>query len=137
MSDTPAPVHAWLSESIDDAVKRAIDRVSRADDVRHVAVMPDVHLAGDICVGMPIGTSRLIYPGAVGGDIGCGMLAHTRRQDFAFENRCWKCRSLQILNCIEKGIESRSGMQESLPVCEHPREDLLLDGLYFSSEPRQ
>jgi tRNA-splicing ligase RtcB len=72
---TPAPVFEWLSESIEPAVRRAIDRVRSADDVLHVAVMPDVHLAADICVGMAIGTSRLLYPGAVGGDIGCGMLA--------------------------------------------------------------
>jgi tRNA-splicing ligase RtcB len=37
--------------------------------------MPDVHLASDVCVGTVFGTSRLIYPQAVGGDIGCGMLA--------------------------------------------------------------
>src|SRR2546425_12751748 len=37
--------------------------------------MPDVHLAADVCIGVVVATSRLIYPQAVGGDIGCGMLA--------------------------------------------------------------
>ncbi len=37
--------------------------------------MPDVHLAADVCVGTVMATDRLLYPGAVGGDIGCGMLA--------------------------------------------------------------
>ncbi len=37
--------------------------------------MPDVHLASEVCVGVVIATSSLIYPQAVGGDIGCGMLA--------------------------------------------------------------
>jgi tRNA-splicing ligase RtcB len=37
--------------------------------------MPDVHLAADVCVGVAIGTTHLIYPQAVGGDIGCGVLA--------------------------------------------------------------
>jgi tRNA-splicing ligase RtcB len=37
--------------------------------------MPDVHLATDVCVGTAIATTRLVYPAAVGGDIGCGMLA--------------------------------------------------------------
>ena len=37
--------------------------------------MPDVHLAADVCVGVAVATSHLIYPQAVGGDIGCGMLA--------------------------------------------------------------
>jgi tRNA-splicing ligase RtcB len=37
--------------------------------------MPDVHLAVDVCIGVVVATSHLIYPQAVGGDIGCGMLA--------------------------------------------------------------
>jgi tRNA-splicing ligase RtcB len=37
--------------------------------------MPDVHLAADVCIGVFVATSRLLYPQAVGGDIGCGMLA--------------------------------------------------------------
>jgi tRNA-splicing ligase RtcB len=37
--------------------------------------MPDVHLSKDVCVGAVVATSRLIYPAAVGGDIGCGMVA--------------------------------------------------------------
>lgn len=72
---TPAPVRWWLAESVDDGVKRAIDRMSKLDDVVRIAVLPDVHVAGDICVGTATATRRLIYPAAVGGDIGCGMLA--------------------------------------------------------------
>lgn len=68
-------VNWWLSESVDDAVKRAVDRMSRLDDVVRIAVMPDVHLAGDLCVGTATATRRLLYPALVGGDIGCGMLA--------------------------------------------------------------
>jgi tRNA-splicing ligase RtcB len=44
------------------------ERAMRAPDVQHVAVMPDVHLAGDVCIGVAIGTTHLIYPQAVGGD---------------------------------------------------------------------
>jgi hypothetical protein len=32
-------------------------------------------IAADVCIGVVVATSRLIYPQAVGGDIGCGMLA--------------------------------------------------------------
>jgi len=71
----PAPMNAWLIEPFDSLVAAAIDRLRRADDVQRIAVMPDVHLAKDICVGTVIATRRLLYPGAVGGDIGCGMLA--------------------------------------------------------------
>lgn len=72
---TVAPVRWWLSESVDDGVKRAIERMRRLDDVVRIAVLPDVHVAGDICVGTATATRRLIYPAAVGGDIGCGMLS--------------------------------------------------------------
>ena len=54
---------------------QSIERLCRADDVRHVAVMPDVHLANEVCVGVAMATQRLIYPAAVGSDIGCGMAA--------------------------------------------------------------
>ena len=37
--------------------------------------MPDVHPANDVCVGTVMATTRLVYPAAVGGDIGCGLLA--------------------------------------------------------------
>jgi len=70
-----APVRMWLAAPVDGEVADAIDRLRRAVDVTQVAVMPDVHLAADVCVGVAVATSRLLYPQAVGGDIGCGMLA--------------------------------------------------------------
>jgi tRNA-splicing ligase RtcB len=65
----------WLSEPPSADVRAALKRLSHCEDVRHVAVMPDVHLAHDVCIGTVLGTSRLLYPAAVGGDIGCGMSA--------------------------------------------------------------
>jgi tRNA-splicing ligase RtcB len=56
-------------------VSEAIERLRRAPDVQRIAVMPDVHLSTDVCIGVVVATSSLIYPQAVGGDIGCGMLA--------------------------------------------------------------
>jgi tRNA-splicing ligase RtcB (3'-phosphate/5'-hydroxy nucleic acid ligase) len=76
MSESPlAPLHAWLITPLAAEVEEAIMRLRRAPDVRHVAVMPDVHLAADVCIGVAMGTQRLIYPQAVGSDIGCGILA--------------------------------------------------------------
>jgi tRNA-splicing ligase RtcB (3'-phosphate/5'-hydroxy nucleic acid ligase) len=76
MVESPlAPLYAWLVNPFDGEVHSAIERLRRAPDVQHVAVMPDVHLAGDVCIGVAIGTTHLIYPQAVGGDIGCGVLA--------------------------------------------------------------
>ena len=76
-NDSPriAAMEQWLVEPPRREVADALERLRRADDVQYVAVMPDVHLADDVCVGTAMATSRLIYPGAVGGDIGCGMAA--------------------------------------------------------------
>jgi tRNA-splicing ligase RtcB (3'-phosphate/5'-hydroxy nucleic acid ligase) len=72
---TLATLHAWLIEPMESDVAAMVERARRMEDVRHVAIMPDVHLANDVTVGTVMATSRLIYPQAVGGDIGCGMLA--------------------------------------------------------------
>ena len=70
-----APVELRLTAPMGRDVADAIERLRRAPDVQKVAVMPDVHLATDVCIGVAVATSGLIYPQAVGGDIGCGMLA--------------------------------------------------------------
>jgi len=76
MSDPSlAPIRTWLTAPMNHDVSEAIERLRRAPDVEQIAVMPDVHLAADVCIGVVVATSRLIYPQAVGGDIGCGMLA--------------------------------------------------------------
>lgn len=70
-----ASMATWLAGPMDPDVSHALDNIRRAPDVERVAVMPDVHLSADVCIGVAIATTRLIYPQAVGGDIGCGMLA--------------------------------------------------------------
>jgi tRNA-splicing ligase RtcB len=76
MSDQAlSPMRAWLAAPLGSEVTEALERLRRAPDVQQIAVMPDVHLASEVCVGVVVATSRLIYPQAVGGDIGCGMLA--------------------------------------------------------------
>ncbi len=72
---TTAAVRTWLIEPLSPEVRRAIERLARAPDVCRIAVMPDVHLAGGVCVGNVLATNRLVYPQAVGADIGCGMAA--------------------------------------------------------------
>lgn len=70
-----APMYSWQVGPLGQDVTDALRRLRRAPDVRHLAVMPDVHLAEDVCVGVALGTGASLYPQAVGGDIGCGMLA--------------------------------------------------------------
>jgi len=70
-----APLRSWLAAPLDREVSEAVERLWRAPDVQQIAVMPDVHFAAEVCIGVVVATSHLIYPQAVGGDIGCGMLA--------------------------------------------------------------
>lgn len=53
-----APLHCFLAE--------AISRLRRAPDVVHIAVMPDVHLASEVCIGVARATETLIDPQAGG-----------------------------------------------------------------------
>jgi tRNA-splicing ligase RtcB len=77
MSERPgeAVVRTWTDGPLPRDVRAAIERLARSDDVRRVAVMPDVHLSADVCVGTVVATSGSLYPNAVGGDIGCGVAA--------------------------------------------------------------
>ena len=61
-------VHRWLTEPLQHDVAKSIEGLLSAADVKRVAVMPDVHLAGPVCIGTVIATSNLIYPAAVGGE---------------------------------------------------------------------
>jgi tRNA-splicing ligase RtcB (3'-phosphate/5'-hydroxy nucleic acid ligase) len=74
-TDIAPNVKAWLAEPPAPDVRRAVRRLASAKDVQRIAIMPDVHLAGDVCIGTVLATTRLIYPAAVGGDIGCGIAA--------------------------------------------------------------
>jgi tRNA-splicing ligase RtcB (3'-phosphate/5'-hydroxy nucleic acid ligase) len=100
-----APLRIWLTAPMDPEVSEAIQRLRRAPDVQQVAVMPDVHLAADVCIGVVLATSQLIYPQAVGGDIGCGMLAvAVDLEASALKNP--KIAAL-ILNDLRQGVPAR------------------------------
>jgi len=75
MTTLPAKVRAWLAEPPSQEVVRSIERLSRLDDVASIAIMPDVHLAENVCVGAVVATRTGLILDAVGGDIGCGMAA--------------------------------------------------------------
>jgi tRNA-splicing ligase RtcB len=75
MHSEKTPIHQWLAEPVDTSIRQAIGRLAECEDVRQIAVMPDVHLAENVCVGLAVATTQRIYPDAVGGDIGCGMAA--------------------------------------------------------------
>lgn len=75
MTRTDPPMRCWLPEPLAPEVDAALERLRRSGDVVRIAVMPDVHLAREVCVGVALATRGRLYPAAVGGDIGCGMAA--------------------------------------------------------------
>src|SRR4051794_20899111 len=70
-----APLHMWTAGALPAGVEDVLARLRRTEGVAHIAVMPDVHLASEFCVGSVVASDTFLYPNAVGGDIGCGMLA--------------------------------------------------------------
>lgn len=106
MSDpSMVPLRSWLTAPLDRDVSDALERLGRAPDVQQVAVMPDVHLAADVCIGVVVATSHLIYPQAAGGDIGCGMLAVA--VDVAASALTNPKTAAQLLNEIGRAVPSR------------------------------
>ena len=53
-----APMRTWLAAPMDPDVSEAIERLRHAPDVQQVAVMPDVHLGADVCIGVVVATSH-------------------------------------------------------------------------------
>jgi tRNA-splicing ligase RtcB len=112
MQSSVAQVRMWLVEPLASDVSESIERLRRSDDVRHVAVMPDVHLANEVCVGLAVATERLIYPAAVGSDIGCGMAAIRFEAD------------AELLSREKEAARVLAAMYRRVPSIKHPRESV-------------
>jgi len=66
---------SWASD-VEEGTIRQAEKTARLPIVDgHVALMPDAHVGIGATVGSVIPTSGAIIPGAVGVDIGCGMIA--------------------------------------------------------------
>ena len=75
MTEHLPPAHRWVPGRLSAEVEAALARLRQAHDLAAIAVMPDVHLASEVCVGVALATRQRLYPAAVGSDIGCGMIA--------------------------------------------------------------
>lgn len=109
MSPSKARLKTWLADPLAKEVRWAVDRLLKEDDVVQVALMPDVHLAHDICVGTVVATQKSIYPQAVGGDIGCGMASVAF--DFGAE----------LLNHGANAAQILSAFGDVVPILKHRR----------------
>jgi tRNA-splicing ligase RtcB (3'-phosphate/5'-hydroxy nucleic acid ligase) len=69
------PILAWARAVPEGAVKQLQLLARQPYLVGHVAAMPDVHMSEGVAVGTVFATERHIIPGALGGDLGCGVSA--------------------------------------------------------------
>ena len=109
MADAPAEIRSWADGPLPRDVELALERLARSDDVRRIAVMPDVHLSADVCVGTVVATSRTLYPAAVGGDIGCGVAA------IAFDAEA------SVLDDERAAAAVLAGLYRAIPLVRHSR----------------
>lgn len=108
-SDSPATRRQWPAGPLPKDVAISLDRLAQAADVRHVAVMPDVHLSHEVCTGVVVATQHLLYPHAVGSDIGCGMAA------LRFRGRA------EALADEHSAARLLAGLYRSVPTIRHSR----------------
>jgi tRNA-splicing ligase RtcB len=72
----PVPqLNIFAAAPLPPGVPDLLARLHQTPGITHIAIMPDVHLAAEFCVGAVIASPSLLFPNAVGGDIGCGILA--------------------------------------------------------------
>ncbi|AUX22915.1 RtcB [Sorangium cellulosum] len=105
-----ARVATWLPDGAGAELSASLARLARTEDVAHVAVMPDAHVADDVCVGTVTATTRRLLPAAVGGDIGCGMVALRLRA------------GADLLADRDRAARLLSGLYRRVPHLVHPAE---------------
>ncbi|NVB43235.1 RtcB family protein [Pseudenhygromyxa sp. WMMC2535] len=107
MTERLPPLNRWVAERPAPEVEAALARLREAPDVAAIAVMPDVHLASEVCVGVAVATHARLYPAAVGSDIGCGMAA------LAFDK--------EAAAALARGPQLLAALGRAVPVIRHPR----------------
>ena len=106
-------VRSWCPDPLPRDVTQALERLARSEGVRRIAVMPDVHLSADVCIGTVVATDGTLYPNAVGGDIGCGVAA------LAFES------SADVLDDEQAAAEMLNALYRAIPFIRHNRRTAL------------
>ena len=67
------PIYCW-ADRLDRLSLQSLQKLARWDGLAGpIAVMPDVHPAGELCVGVVLATTDCVLPTAIGDDLGCGI----------------------------------------------------------------
>ncbi|MBJ6760505.1 RtcB family protein [Myxococcaceae bacterium JPH2] len=75
-SSSAVPILAWARALPPKALKQLQHLAAQPYVVEHIAAMPDVHVAHGVAVGTVFATEHHVVPGALGGDLGCGVSAY-------------------------------------------------------------
>jgi tRNA-splicing ligase RtcB len=70
------PILAWARALPPGAGKQLRHIAAQPYVVEHVAAMPDIHVSSGVAVGTVFATEHHVVPGALGGDLGCGVSAY-------------------------------------------------------------
>lgn len=104
-SSSHVPIRSWAHDADSDTLRQFQRLASMPYVVEHVAAMADAHMASGVAVGTVFATTDAIIPGALGGDIGCGMSA-TRLE--------LSCRAGELTReTLQRGL---SRLQAAIPV---------------------
>ncbi len=114
MSHEQATLGEWLTEPLPGDVAASIDRIRSTEGVERVVVLPDVHLSGIFCVGTVVASRERVFPGAVGSDIGCGMMA-MRFEAFASEVIPDNSGGMRILRALRTLVPTNRHSDRTMP----------------------
>lgn len=102
------PIRTW-ARRLDDATLRQLQALASMPYVAlHVAAMADAHVASGIAVGSVFVTEHVVVPGALGGDLGCGMTA-LRLANVQVERRVLE----KVLSQLERAIPTGTATHRS------------------------
>ncbi len=118
----PAKIEQWVAEPLAADVNKALERLAQTEDVQKIAVLPDVHLARNVCVGVAFATDSLLFPEGVGGDIGCGMSAIR-----------FHCEG-DLLSERKMVARLMTSLYERIPIIKHPQSSIANFSRFESKE---
>ncbi|WP_164011332.1 RtcB family protein [Pyxidicoccus trucidator] len=81
------PILVWARALPPGAEKQLRLLAAQPYVVEHVAAMPDVHMSSGVAVGTVFATAHHVVPGALGGDLGCGVSSYRFPQPAALPGR--------------------------------------------------